>query len=92
MRKCSIRMLCAALPTLVALQGRAQDPPPAITTDTVEYCDHLQHMVADRASRLAEVRRLLNDGHRMCDHGEIRGGIARLRKALMLTRPHPAPS
>jgi hypothetical protein len=61
---------------------------PAITTDTLEYCVNLQQMVVQRGSRLPEVHKLLNEGRRMCDHGEIRAGIARLRQALILSRHH----
>jgi hypothetical protein len=85
-----IRLLCAAVPTLVAPSTLAQEAAaPMITTDTLEYCVNLQQMVVQRGSRLPDVKHLLVEGKRMCDHGEIRAGISRLRQALILSRHHP---
>jgi hypothetical protein len=33
-----------------------------------------------------EVTLLSNEGQRMCDHGQTRGGILRLRRALMMMK------
>jgi len=61
-----------------------------VMTDTPEYCWHLANEVAatPRELRLLppEVRMLALEGQRMCDHGLIRGGILRLRRALLLLR------
>jgi len=43
-----------------------------------------------------DVQRLLAEGRQMCDHGEIMGGVKRLRRALVLlhhktARPGAAP-
>ncbi|HEY4041410.1 MAG TPA: hypothetical protein VGM32_06150 [Rhodopila sp.] len=66
-----------------------QTSPMEITTDTPEYCRKL----LDRMSSLArlattplprEVTDLTSEGQRMCDHGQTRGGIMRLRSALMI--------
>ncbi len=82
-------MLLLLLPALLAATARGEEPPPAvILTDTEEYCDHLQHLIGDRAVRVSEARRLFVEGRRMCDHGEVRAGIARLRQALILVRHH----
>ena len=60
-----------------------------VTSDTPEYCLHL----LDRVSELVristspvprEVTDLTTEGHRMCSHGQTRGGIMRLRSALMI--------
>lgn len=61
------------------------EPPEAIqvTSDTRAYCDALE----DRMSRLggdAEAGRLAEEGAAMCRHGQVRGGIIRLRRALIL--------
>jgi hypothetical protein len=82
-------LACLAAPAAMA----QEEPTLEITTDTLEYCITLQHMVVQRGSRLPEVQRLLNEGRRMCDHGEIRVGIARLRQAMILSRRpiEPAP-
>jgi hypothetical protein len=72
-------------------QGLADDPERMrIITDTPEYCWHLANEVAatPREFRLLppDVRVLAVEGQRMCDHGLIRGGIIRLRRALMMLR------
>ena len=66
-----------------------QPPPQRVTSDTPEYCLQL----LDRVSELVrvasspppqEVTSLSSEGQRMCDQGQTRGGILRLRRALML--------
>lgn len=82
------------LAVVLGLAGRpvfAQGTPMAITTDTVEYCFHLFDQVSDllhaaRTPTPREVTDLTTEGQRMCDHGQTRGGIIRLRRALMLIR------
>ncbi len=64
--------------------------PMQVMTDTPEYCWHLASQVASTPRQLyqlpPEVRILAMEGRRMCDHGLIRGGILRLRRALLLMR------
>ena len=66
-----------------------QSGPMVVTTDTPEYCQELLLRVADLV-RLAnapvprEVTDLTSEGQRMCDHGQTRGGIMRVRSALMM--------
>jgi hypothetical protein len=75
-----------------------QAGPMEITTDTPEYCQQLLRRTHELL-RLAhapvphEVGDLTYEGRRMCDHGQTRGGILRLRKALMLMEngKQPAP-
>jgi hypothetical protein len=61
-----------------------------VITDTPEYCWHLANEVAAAQRQVREpspdVRMLAGEGQRMCDHGLIRGGILRLRRALLLLR------
>ena len=84
--------ICRALrvPVLLAslgLSGRAAaDEPPsfALTTDTPAYCAQLVRQVAERHSASLDVQRLLAEGREMCENGEVRGGIRRLRRALVL--------
>jgi len=64
-----------------------------VMSDTPEYCWHLAAEVAE-ARRAAPstpppVRVLADEGQRMCDSGMVRGGILRLRRALMLLRNEP---
>lgn len=76
-------IVLAAAP--VVGQQRAQ----MVTSDTPEYCLQL----FDRVSELVrgagtpppqEVTALSSEGQRMCDQGKTRGGIMRLRRALLL--------
>ena len=77
--------------------GRAQEQPGlALTTDTPAYCAQLARQVEARHSTMMDVQRLLAEGRQMCDHGEIMGGVKRLRRALVLlhhktARPGAAP-
>src|SRR5690349_12389991 len=68
----------------------AQEPPPvSVTTDTAEYCAYLSSLVGERvrgapASLAHEAADLSSEGQWMCNHGQVRGGILRLRRALVL--------
>ena len=79
----------AAAIWLGVMTVEAQSPPQQVTSDTPEYCLHL----LDRVSELVrgapapppqEVTFLSSEGQRMCDQGQTRGGILRLRRALVL--------
>jgi hypothetical protein len=78
--------------TPVAAQIQApQSNPMVVTTDTPEYCLHLLDRVSDLVRTAVspvprEVTDLTTEGHRMCEHGETKGGIRRLRSALMMMR------
>jgi hypothetical protein len=66
-------------------QAAAQPAQPVmVLSDTIEYCAHLQHMIQDAPVRATDINVLLNEGRRMCEHGEVRRGVARLRTALWL--------
>jgi hypothetical protein len=74
---------------LGAMPVVGQSPPQAVTTDTPEYCLRLQDRVSElvrvaSAPPPREVASLSSEGQRMCDHGQTRGGILRLRRALMM--------
>ena len=86
-----MRIRCAlGVPVLLAslgLAGRAMaDEPPsfALTSDTPAYCAQLVRQVAERHSPSFDVQRLLAEGREMCESGQVRGGIRRLRRALVL--------
>ncbi|HSZ88134.1 MAG TPA: hypothetical protein VK822_02040 [Acetobacteraceae bacterium] len=82
--------LGAATVWLGTVPVASQSPAPQqVTSDTPEYCLHL----LDRVSQMVrvagspppqEVTFLSSEGQRMCDQGQTRGGILRLRRALML--------
>lgn len=70
--------------------ARAQPAPLLVTTDTPQYCLHLLDQVSE-LMRIApapppEVTALSTEGQRMCGQGQTRGGIMRLRQALVLLR------
>ena len=65
--------------------GFADEPSSfALTTDTPGYCAQLVRQITDKHSPLQDVQRLLIEGRELCDRGQTRGGIRRLRKALVL--------
>jgi hypothetical protein len=81
--------LGAAAVWLGAMPLASQSPPQQVITDTPEYCLHLLDRVSElvRVAGLPpphEVAFLSSEGQRMCDQGQTRGGILRLRRALML--------
>jgi len=85
--------LGAGLAVFAALPVASQPPPEQVTSDTSEYCLHLLDRVGDMV-RMAtapppqEVTSLSTEGQRMCDQGQTRAGILRLRRALLLMM-HP---
>lgn len=76
----------------VALRADAQAPPLEVTTDTPAYCQRLSDQVSERLRGMEapppDVVRLSDEGERLCDEGQIRGGILRLRRAWMMMA-HP---
>ena len=66
-----------------------------VMTDTPEYCWHLANEIAaarrETRSLPPEVRVLAREGERMCDRGLIKGGVTRLRRALLLLRADQDP-
>jgi len=76
-----------------AVQGK----PMEVTSDTPQYCLHLVDRISDLV-RLAttpiphEVTDLSTEGQQMCAHGQTRGGIMRLRNALLLMEKRNGPA
>ena len=74
-----------------------QTSPMEITTDTPEYCQHLARLMTELL-RVAhtpvphEVGNLTSEGQRMCDAGQTRPGIMRLRSALMFMENSKRPA
>ena len=63
--------------------------PVVVTTDTPEYCHNLFVRITEAIQAAAtpppvEVASLSAEGERMCNDGLTRGGILRLRRALMI--------
>jgi hypothetical protein len=64
-------------------------PPSVVTTDTPEYCQKLidrisQEIQVASAPPPVEVASLSTEGKRMCNDGLTRGGVLRLRRALLI--------
>jgi hypothetical protein len=84
-----IAAIALLAPLMTAGPVIGQPAPAQVITDTPQYCLQL----LDRVSELvriapspppAEVTHLSTEGQRMCDQGQTRGGILRLRRAIML--------
>ena len=70
-------------------QGQSRDP--IITSDTTAYCGVLRNRITGltRGGAVSnEAVTLSAEGERMCEQGQIRGGIMRLRRAIAIMR-HP---
>ena len=92
-------------------QSRSQDHPPSapaarpastedapvleVTTDSRAYCQTLSRQIETYRNLPREVRDLQLEGRTLCSEGQVRGGINRLRRALMVMRAQaddrPAP-
>jgi hypothetical protein len=70
----------------VLAQSLSDQAPAPITTDTPAYCAELARQMAQEPDPPRMAQSLLREGKFLCDEGQIRGGLARLRRALMLTR------
>lgn len=84
-------VLLLATPLLMVQAGPAtpQANNDRVTSDTPEYClfllDKVSAMVREaHTPPPVEVTQLSTEGQRMCDHGQTRPGILRLRRAVVL--------
>jgi hypothetical protein len=93
MRHVSEALLVAlALGQLVLGQrAHAQSSDPTVTSDSSEYCDVLMDKytglvrTASMPPPIAAAE-LSEEGKRMCVNGQVRGGVMRLRRALLMLR------
>ena len=80
---------------VMPLPAAGQSAPPQVTTDTPQYCllllDRVSELVRINTHPPEEVTNLSTEGQRMCDQGQTRGGIMRLRRALSLLRQGAEP-
>lgn len=75
-----------------AQQDEGDTAPMVVTTDTSAYCLRLWQQIHAHAPLPREVRELQSEGMDLCNGGQVRGGINRLRRALMMLRAgHEAP-
>lgn len=68
-----------------------QQAPMPLLTDTAQYCSELSNEVeAERQALISpappEVEQLAEEGRHLCAIGQVRGGVARLRRAMVLLR------
>ena len=91
-----------AIPSVIGLSvgmavltsGQADHAPARVTTDTAEYCNQLAGQVAPlittpQTGVMQQASALSDEGQHMCEQGQIRAGIARLRRALLLLKVQP---
>jgi hypothetical protein len=79
----------AGLTAFGGVPAYAQSRDPIVTSDTPEYCGVLMDRItgvtrATTEPPPPEVTLLSEEGERMCVHGQTRGGILRLRRALAI--------
>ncbi len=92
MDTCALRSLglgVLLISGVLVASASAESAPAVVTTDTPEYCQKLFDRIG-RALHAAsspppvEVASLSTEGERMCNDGLTRGGILRLRRALLI--------
>jgi hypothetical protein len=80
---------------VMPMPATCQSTPAQVTTDTPQYCllllDRVSELVRINTHPPEEVTDLSTEGQRMCDQGQTRGGIMRLRRALALLRQSTEP-
>lgn len=78
------------LAVVASVPGIGQPPPPAIvTTDTAAYCHELSDKLAELVKIAPrppedEVLGMGAEGRHLCAEGQVRGGILRLRRAVLV--------
>lgn len=61
-----------------------------ITSDSSAYCRTLSGLLEAHGTLPREVRELKAQGDGLCEMGRVRGGIARLRRALLVLHKNPS--
>ncbi len=74
---------------LLALSRSGDMPTAVVTTDTRQYCSQLLERVTALIRAAPDplpyqAHWLANDGRDLCERGEVRDGVLRLRRALAL--------
>ena len=82
-----IRLIALSAALAGHLNGTALvEDPMTVTTDTPEYCLSLADHMEAHDQMSANARILWQNGRSLCEHGHIRRGLARLRRAMMVVR------
>lgn len=90
---------CASLGLSIgcaSADARSQQVPMEVTSDTPEYCQKLVDRVHDLEEVAPgkpprEVADLSVEGQKMCQKGQTRGGILRLRQAILMMKHEDPP-
>ncbi len=78
-------LLIAGLSLCAPGPAWAEDPMP-VTSDTAVYCLDLAQRMDEAGAMPPQMRVLWEKGRDLCTHGHIRGGLMRLRRAMMISR------
>jgi hypothetical protein len=75
----------------IIVSAHAESPDPIVTSDSPEYCGELMSRFTGMTKAIAtppptEAAQRSEEGERMCGQGQTRGGIQRLRRALLIMR------
>ena len=60
------------------------EDPMTVTSDTPEYCLTLAETMRTKGAMSEHAHMLWQRGRAMCEQGHIRGGLARLRRAILV--------
>ena len=60
-----------------------------VTSDSSAYCRTLSTAIAAHGALPREISDLKAEGDELCSEGQVRGGITRLRRALMVLNQDP---
>ena len=81
-------LILALLAALVPWPAAAEQAV-RVVADNVEYCQFLAARLAGQGNADASaVRQLAGEGLRLCEAGQVRTGVAKLRRAIRANQPH----
>lgn len=84
-----ITLACGST-AIAAQDGEAPDARTMIvTSDSGAYCRTLSGVIDAHGALPREVKELKTQGDWLCNEGQVRGGIARLRRALIVLHKEP---
>ncbi len=80
------KLLLGVAAIVLASRPAGSQEPMMITTDTMEYCISLADRMASEGEMPPHARVLWRNGRAMCEHGRVRDGLARLRRAMLMIK------
>ncbi len=78
-----IVFLATGLAVSLPIVARGEDPM-TVTSDTPGYCLGLAERMEQAGSMPPQMRVLWEQGRALCERGHVRGGLMRLRRAMMI--------